>query len=130
MARTNNLTDFLSDVADAIRTKKGTEETILASDFDTEIENLPSGGGKYAPKFISFYNYTGLDLQDLIDDSSLDYSNITSANNMLALTGITGSTTNVTTIDISKISREATGITNMSNKYAKYVLCLWYFISK
>lgn len=45
MARTNNLTDFLSDVADAIRTKKGTSETILASDFDTEIENLPSGGG-------------------------------------------------------------------------------------
>ena len=45
MARTTNLTDFLTDVADAIRTKKGTSETIQASDFDTEIENLPSGGG-------------------------------------------------------------------------------------
>lgn len=45
MARTNNLTDFLTDVADAIRTKKGSQETIQASDFDTEIENLPSGGG-------------------------------------------------------------------------------------
>lgn len=44
MARTNNLTDFLTDVADAIREKKGTSETIKASDFDTEIENLPSGG--------------------------------------------------------------------------------------
>lgn len=27
MARTNNLTNFLTDVADAIREKKGTEET-------------------------------------------------------------------------------------------------------
>lgn len=45
MARTNNLTDFLTDVADAIREKKGSQETIQASDFDTEIENLPSGGG-------------------------------------------------------------------------------------
>lgn len=45
MARTNNLTNFLSDVADAIREKKGTSEAIQASDFDTEIANLPSGGG-------------------------------------------------------------------------------------
>lgn len=44
MARTDSLGNFLTDVADAIRTKKGTSETILASDFDTEIENLPSGG--------------------------------------------------------------------------------------
>ncbi len=45
MARTDNLSNFLTDVADAIRAKKGTSETINASDFDTEIENLPSAGG-------------------------------------------------------------------------------------
>ena len=45
MARTDTLPHFLTDVADAIREKKGTSETIQASDFDTEIENLPSGGG-------------------------------------------------------------------------------------
>lgn len=45
MARTDTLGNFLTDVADAIRTKKGSSDTILASDFDTEIENLPSGGG-------------------------------------------------------------------------------------
>jgi hypothetical protein len=44
MARTDTLGHFLTDVADAIREKKGTSETITASDFDTEIENLPSGG--------------------------------------------------------------------------------------
>lgn len=45
MARTDTLGHFLTDVADAIREKKGTSDTIQASDFDTEIENLPSGGG-------------------------------------------------------------------------------------
>lgn len=44
MARTDTLGHFLTDVADAIREKKGTSETIQASEFDTEIANLPSGG--------------------------------------------------------------------------------------
>lgn len=44
MARTDTLGHFLTDVADAIRTKTGSSETIVASDFDTEIENIPSGG--------------------------------------------------------------------------------------
>lgn len=46
MARTDTLGNFLTDVADAIRTKKGTTEAIVASDFDTEISNLPSGTGE------------------------------------------------------------------------------------
>lgn len=45
MARIDTLGNFLTDVAAAIRTKKGSEELIAAEDFDTEIENLPSGGG-------------------------------------------------------------------------------------
>lgn len=44
MARTDTLPHFLTDVADAIRTKGGTSETIQASTFDTAITNLPSGG--------------------------------------------------------------------------------------
>lgn len=62
MARTNNLTNFLTDVADAIREKKGTNETIQASDFDTEITNLPSGGvdiSEYFNTTIDTYNYVG-----------------------------------------------------------------------
>lgn len=50
MARTNTLPNFLTDVADAIREKKGTEETIQASDFDTEIASIPSGGGSIPTK--------------------------------------------------------------------------------
>ena len=48
MARTDTLGNFLTDVADAIRTKAGTSETIQASNFDTAISNIPSGGGNDA----------------------------------------------------------------------------------
>lgn len=51
MARTNTLSNFLTDVANAIRTKKGTEATIAASAFDTEILNLP--GGTYQTKTLT-----------------------------------------------------------------------------
>lgn len=44
MARIDTLSNFLTDVAEAIRAKKGTTETIAASDFDTEIESIESGG--------------------------------------------------------------------------------------
>jgi len=57
MARTDTLPNFLTDVADAIREKKGTEETIQASDFDTEIVNLPSGGGDISEYFNTTISY-------------------------------------------------------------------------
>ena len=43
MARTNTLGNFLTDVATAIREKKGTTDTIPASNFDTEIASIESG---------------------------------------------------------------------------------------
>ena len=42
MARTDNLTNFLTDVANAIRAKKGTSSPILAANFDTEILTITS----------------------------------------------------------------------------------------
>jgi hypothetical protein len=44
MAKTDNLSDFLTDVANAIRTKKGTVADIDAQDFYDEILSIPSGG--------------------------------------------------------------------------------------
>lgn len=44
MARVNTLNDFLTDVASAIKTKKGSEVAIPAASFDTEILALPSQG--------------------------------------------------------------------------------------
>ena len=43
MARIDTLGNFLTDVATAIRNKKGTTDTIAASDFDTEIASIESG---------------------------------------------------------------------------------------
>lgn len=40
MAKYNNLKDFLVDLADAIRTKKGTSDLINPQDFSMEILNL------------------------------------------------------------------------------------------
>ena len=45
MARTNNLTNFLTDVADSIREKTGKSDPIACEDFDTEIESIETGGG-------------------------------------------------------------------------------------
>lgn len=43
MADTSNLSNYLKDIADAIRDKKGTEEQIPAANFDTEIRNIQGG---------------------------------------------------------------------------------------
>lgn len=40
MADTSNLTNFLEDVADAIREKKSTQDPIAAANFDTEILSI------------------------------------------------------------------------------------------
>ena len=61
MARIDNLSNFLTDVATAIKEKKGDNTPILASEFDTEITNLPSGGGIVSKelKDINFFDYDG-----------------------------------------------------------------------
>lgn len=74
MARTNNLTDFLTDVADAIKNKKGDDTPILASEFDTEITNLPSGGSSRAWSAIG-YNGEPKSFQEMFDYSKKIYDN-------------------------------------------------------
>ena len=62
MAKNDNLKDFLTDVADAIREKKGTEDLINPQNFSDEIRNLPSGGGEVVEveeKDVNFYDYDG-----------------------------------------------------------------------
>lgn len=45
MAKTDNITDFLTDVADAIREKKGTTDAINPQDFSAEIASIQGSGG-------------------------------------------------------------------------------------
>ena len=75
MARTDTLRHFLTDVANSIRNKKGTTDTIIASNFDTEIDSIETSVGKYAPRFISFRDYNKMDLDYEI--SNIDTSNVT-----------------------------------------------------
>ena len=68
MSKTDNLSDFLTDIADALRAKKGTTEKIDAQNFSSEIESLSSTNGestsgKYKIKIVD-YNGTILDSAD------------------------------------------------------------------
>lgn len=49
MAKTDNLDDFLKDIADAIREKKGTKEPINAQNFTSEIASISTGGSSDMP---------------------------------------------------------------------------------
>lgn len=44
MARIDNLTNFLTDVAGAIKTKLGDQTNIPASEFDNKIASIPTQG--------------------------------------------------------------------------------------
>lgn len=63
MAKNNNLTDFLTDMADAIREKKGTSAKINPQDFSDEIKSIETGGGDAVEskeyKDVNFFDYEG-----------------------------------------------------------------------
>ena len=73
MAKTDNLGDFLKDVADSIRTKTGTTELINAQDFSAKILNISSGENTLkklldatkTTKYL-FSSYEGDDIPNLI----------------------------------------------------------------
>ena len=76
MAKNNNLTDFLTDVADAIRTKKGTTTKINPQDFSSEIASIPTGGGSAtaSKSSVNFYDYDGTLLHSYSKDEFLALS--------------------------------------------------------
>lgn len=71
MSKTDNLTDFLTDVADAIREKKGTTEKINPQNFSDEIRSIKGGGGGAPFGFASnrgaFYFDDGMTWNDWVD---------------------------------------------------------------
>ena len=63
MAKNNNLTDFLQDIADTIRAKKGITGPISAQNFASEIASIESSGGgtsgAASKSDVNFYDYDG-----------------------------------------------------------------------
>lgn len=58
MAKNDNLKDLLTDVANAIREKKGTTDLINPQDFSAEIASI-EGGGASAEGDVNFRDYDG-----------------------------------------------------------------------
>ena len=87
MAKNDNLQDFLTDVANSIRTKTGTTDPINAQDFSDKILNISSGENTLKKLLDTtkssaylFHNYNGTTVDDLIQYS--DTENVTNMNNM------------------------------------------------
>lgn len=68
MARVNNLTNFLTDISSAIKQKTGDNTPIPASDFDTEILSIETGGN-YQSKTL---NVTQNGNYNLLPDQEFD----------------------------------------------------------
>lgn len=122
MARTDSLTNFLTDVSTAIKTKKGDNTPIKASNFDTEIANLPTGSG-------------GVDISEYMDDKYTSNASYLSSVGywtklIKKLPPITELPTNCqyffsrypgTKLDLSKLSKDVKP-TNVSYMF-QYVTC-------
>ena len=52
------LTDFLTQIADSIRSKDGSVEVIKATDFPQRILSIPSGGGSGLPSNVKTGTFT------------------------------------------------------------------------
>ena len=104
MAKTDNLSDFLTDVANSIRTKTGTTEQINAQDFSDKILNIPSGGENTLKNLLDatnscyrlFYNYKGASVDGLIQPN--DTENVTD------MTGMFEGCTNLITVPLLNTS--------------------------
>lgn len=71
MAKNDNLKDFLTDVADAIREKKGMSDPINPQDFSAEIASIQSGGGGLEEKDVNFYECDGTLLYSYTKEEAL-----------------------------------------------------------
>lgn len=108
MAKNDNLTDFLTDVADAIRAKKGTTEAINPQNFADEIASIQGGGGGsmwtghadaeglraigWTEEDIAYYQQYGVDWNEeddqyhLVSDDNKALYGVLNANNISSYT--------------------------------------------
>ena len=137
MAKTDNLGDFLKDVADSIRTKTGTTELINAQDFSAKILNISSGENTLknlldATKncYYLFNEYDGTSVDDLIQPN--DTENVTT---MVRMFNYCNKLTTIPQLNTSKVTNmsqmfwgcislqtvpafDCSNVTNMNNIFA------------
>lgn len=96
MAKNNNLKDFVTGVADAIREKKGTTELINPQDFENEIRTIqtgsdPSSGKSLAAQIIdrSVTDVTAGDLKGATKIGGYAFDNCSSLTNITIPDGVT-----------------------------------------
>ena len=114
MAKNDNLNDFLTDIANSIRTKTQTTELINAQNFSDKILSIQTGGGGNTLKNLLdatksatylFDGYKGTSVDDLIQPS--DTENVTN------MSGMFNNCNNLTTIPLLNTSN----VTNMSSMF-------------
>lgn len=131
MARTDTLPHFLTDVADAIRTKTGESGTIQASNFDTAIANISSGGSNELIsktenlKYIINWNEMTIDdtvtsLSSLFDGISryTTLPNLSFNDNITTLESVYANCTGLTSVDLSNWN-----ITNVTSMITAFNNC-------
>lgn len=79
MAKNDNLKDFLVDVADAIREKKGTTDAINPQDFSSEIASIQSGGDIWGFDTIG-YSPQNIPMKEWVEYSKLKMEQFTPSN--------------------------------------------------
>ena len=124
MARVNNLTNFLNDVATAIKTKLGDNTSIPAAEFDNKIMEIETAGN-YQNKSITIttngnYNLlpdTGFDAMDQVSisvnvpvDGSSDF-------NAKMLTSIADTTADLSKYIVNIPVLDTSNIRNMNNTF-------------
>lgn len=142
MANIKNLPDFLTDIATAIRNKKGSTAPIYPENFDNEIESIPTAGSDVDFKISSwaylFYNNSRLDMIDFVkqntenlntmiygfyassqltnlDLSTVDMSNVTEVTNVFQ------NCSNLLSLNLGNLGNKLTKINNILNGCVKLV---------
>ena len=112
MAKNDNLKDFLTDVADAIREKKGTTDLINPQDFSSEIASIQSGS-KYDAVMMD--GMTIRDYPNYTIPYTIDTSKMSSMRNLFYCSNIiTGKLKSIPQLDTSNVTNMTSMFYNCS----------------